>query len=80
MKGCSKERAFPESGQCDVSETRFPRVGKCCNTRIGTKFTDVCPCCSIMKLPIDNSSLEIVTSFECTRYGCVRRVKGSTLL
>lgn len=82
MENCSETKGCPEDGQCGVSETQFPTVGKCCSTRIGTvgtEFTGVCPFCSILKLPIDSSSLEIVTFFECTRCGYVRRVKGSTL-
>jgi hypothetical protein len=83
MEDCFGAKACPEDRDCGVSETQFPHVGKCCSTRIGTvgtEFTGVCPCCSIQKLPIDSSSLEIVTFFECTRHGYVRRVKGSTLL
>jgi hypothetical protein len=83
MEGCSEAKVSPEDGDCGVSETQFPHVGKCCKTRIGTvgtEFTGVCPCCSVLKLPIDSSSLEIVTFFECTRCGYVRRVKGSAFL
>lgn len=83
MEGCSKAKAFPEDGQCGVSEQQFPYVGKCCNTRMGSvgeEFACACPCCSALKMPIDSSSLEIVTFFECTRCGYGKRVKGSTLL
>ena len=83
MEGCSEAKVFPEDGQCGVSDRQFPLVGKCCSTRmgtVGTEFTGICPCCSILKLPIDSSSLEIVTFFECTHFGYGRRVKGSTLL
>ena len=82
MEDCSETKVLPEDGDCGVSDMQFPHVGKCCSTRMGTggtEFTAVCPCCSILKLPIDSSSLEIVTFFECTRYGYSKRVKGSTL-
>ena len=83
MEGCSEANVSPEDGQCGVSETQFPYVGKCCKNRIGTvgmEFIGVCPCCSVLKLPIDSSSLEIVTFFECARYSYCRLVKGSVFL
>ena len=83
MEDGSETKVCPEDRDCGVSEKRFPHVGKCCNTRlgtVGTEFTGVCPCCSVLKLPIDSSSLEIVTFFECSCYDYSRRVKGSTLL
>lgn len=83
MEDCPEGKVRSEDGHCGVSETLFPHVGKCCNTRmgtVGTEFTCACPCCSVLKLPIDSSSLEVVTFFECCRYGFSRRVKGSTLL
>lgn len=74
---------FPVEGPCGVSETMFPRMGKCCEAKagiFGTEYNGSCPYCSVLKLPIDSSSLEIVTLFECTRCGYGKRVKGSTLL
>jgi len=83
MDGRSEATVCPEDGQCGVSEAQFPRVGKCCEARtgtIGTEYGGLCLNCSILKLPIDSSSLEIITLFECTRCGYGRRVKGSALL
>ena len=83
MDGRSEATVRPEDGQCGVSEAQFPHIGKCCEARtvtVGTEYNGACPFCSVLKLPIDSSSLEIVTLFECTRYGYGRRVKGSALL
>lgn len=81
MKGNSE--VLQGEGQCGVCETQFPYVGKCCNARIGIvgmEFACVCPCCSVLKMPIDSASLEIVTFFDCSRYGYGKRVKGSASL
>lgn len=62
---------------CGVSEEKFPCVGICCEARKGTfgpEYRSVCPCCSAMTLPIDSSTLEIATLFECSRYGFGRRM------
>lgn len=83
MESCSEAKTDQEDGSCGVSERQFPLLEKCCETRIGTfgtEYNGVCPFCSVLKLPIDSSSLEIVTFFECSRYGYGRRVKDSALL
>lgn len=82
MVGNSKTVVHPDDGCCGVSEPQFPCTGKCCETRDGDvrmEYSGLCSYCSILKLPIDSSSLEAVSFFECTRYGYVRRVKGSEL-
>ncbi|HEX3039652.1 MAG TPA: hypothetical protein VHP54_05110 [Caproiciproducens sp.] len=82
MVANSKAEASPDDGRCGVGETQFPYTGKCCEAREGTvgmEYSSLCPCCSVLNLPIDSTSLEAVTFFECTRNGYVRRVKGSGL-
>ena len=83
MGGHPEAKVFSMEEACGVSETMFPRMGKCCEARdgiFGTEYNGCCPCCSALKLPIDSSSLEIVTLFECTRCGYGKRVKGSAFL
>lgn len=83
MENYSEVKVCPEDARCGVSEAMFPHVGKCCNTRmgtVGTEFTCACPGCLVLKLPIDSTSLEVVTFFECNRYRYSKRVKGSALL
>lgn len=82
MESCSEAETYPEDGRCDVSEQQFPLLGKCCEEKeasVGTEYGGLCPNCSALRLPIDSSSLEIVTFFECSRYGYGRRVKDSAL-
>jgi hypothetical protein len=82
MTDRSKAEGCSDDARCGVGETQFPYAGKCCKARegtVGTEYSGLCTCCSALKLPIDRSSLEAVTFFECTRYGYVRRVKGSGL-
>ncbi len=82
MVGSSKSEVYLNDRRCGVGETQFPCAGKCCEAQEGTvgrEYGSLCPCCSVLNLPIDSTSLEAVTFFECTRNGYVRRVKGSGL-
>lgn len=82
MADRSKTEGCSNDGRCGVGETQFPYKGKCCEARegtVGVEYSGLCSFCSVLKLPIDSSSLEAVTFFECTRNGYVRRVKGSEL-
>jgi len=71
-----KNRVEPET-HCDVSEARFPCLGICCEARKGVltpQYLGICPYCSAMTLPIDSTTLQIATLFECSRLGYGRRM------
>jgi hypothetical protein len=83
VEGLKISSLHGDYNDCDIIGAHFPLIGKCCKERtgmFGPEYESVCPFCSAMTFPLNSTSLEIVSYFECSRLGYSKRTTDAQSL